>query len=262
MQDLVGRTALVSGSTTELGYGILKSLAARGAQVVVHGILPMPDGQALAGALTSTYGVRADYLPVDLTDAAATEQMAQEILVRFGKCDILINNAVVRHFKSVEDMTAAEWSSALAVNLSSAFHFARAFVPGMKAGNWGRIINMSSIYGFRGAENRLDYVTTKTALLGLTRGLAIELAKTGITCNAVAPGTVPTEAIQSRIVNLARERGQAQSEAEAEYLVGRNPSGRFVSTENVAAMIGFLCSEAAKDINGATLPIDGGWTAL
>ncbi|MFE3838224.1 SDR family NAD(P)-dependent oxidoreductase [Pseudogemmobacter sonorensis] len=262
MRDLEGRTALVSGSTTGLGYGVANALAARGARVVIHGLAPAREGEAMAAALSRDHGVESWHSGADLADQAATEALCDQVLGRFGRCDIVVNNAVIRHFKPVEEFLPEEWNRALSVNLSSAFHFARAFVPGMKAQGWGRIINMSSIYGQRGAESRIDYVTTKTALLGMTRALAIELARTGITCNAVAPGTVPTEAITARIAGLAQAAGQSEAEAEADYLVGRNPTRRFVEIGNVAALIGFLCSDAGQDITGATLPIDGGWSAL
>lgn len=262
MRELHGKTALVSGSTTVLGHGILSGLAARGANVVLHGLASDEEGQAMATALEEAHGVTAWFSGADLSDEASTLALCDGVIERFGGCDIVVSNAVIRHFKPVEDFAPSEWNKALAVNLTSAFHFARAFVPGMKAKGWGRIINLSSIYGARGAENRIDYVTTKTALLGMTRALAIELARTGITCNAVAPGTVPTEAIVTRIKGIAAKTGQTQAEAEADYLVGRNPTRRFVDIDRVAALIGFLCSEAGQDITGATLPIDGGWSAL
>lgn len=262
MRELHGKTALVSGSTTVLGHGVLAELAKRGANVVLHGLASAKEGQAMAKALEQEHGVTCWFSDADLSDEAAIMALCDGVTERFGGCDIVVNNAVIRHFKPIEDFAPAEWNRALAVNLTSAFHFARAFVPGMKARGWGRIINMSSIYGARGAENRIDYVTTKTALLGMTRALSIELARTGITCNAVSPGTVPTENIVTRIAGIAAQTGQSQEEAEAEYLVGRNPTRRFVGIGNVAALVGFLCSDAGQDITGATLPIDGGWSAL
>ena len=260
-RSLAGKTALVTGSFAGLGLGVAQALAARGADVVVNGLCPPDVGDAAAAGIAAEHGVRAWFCDADLTSVAAIEAMAAGTAERFGRADIIVNNAVVRHFKPVESFAAAEWDTSIAVNLSSAFHLARLCVPAMKQAGWGRIVNMSSIYGGRGAENRIDYVTTKTALLGMTRALAIELAKTGITVNAVSPGTVPTEAILDRIAGQAKAAGQTMAEAEAAYLVGRNPTGRFVGIEGVGALIGFLCTDAAADITGATLPIDGGWQA-
>jgi 3-hydroxybutyrate dehydrogenase len=258
---LRGKTALITGSFAGLGYGVADGLAARGANVILHGLCDRPTGEAAAAFIAASRGVATMFSDADLRSVEAIEALMMRAKKRFGRVDILVNNAVMRHFKPVETFQTAEWDASIAVNLSSAFHLARLGVPAMKASGWGRIVNMSSIYGVRGAENRVDYVTTKSALLGLTRALAIELAQTGITCNAVSPGTVPTEAILTRIAKIAAGKNQTQEEAEAEYLVGRNPTRRFVAIEAVADMVAFLCSDAARDINGANMPIDGGWQA-
>ena len=255
------RTALVTGSFAGLGYGVAEALATTGANVVVHGLCDRATGEAAAAALASRHGVATMFSDADLRSVEAIEALMAQACARFGRVDIVVNNAVLRHFKPVEAFAPAEWDASLAVNLSSAFHLARLGVPAMKAAGWGRIVNMASIYGVRGAENRIDYVTTKSALLGMTRALAIELAPTGITCNAVSPGTVPTGAILTRIAGIAAEKGLTQAEAEAEYLVGRNPTRRFVAIEAVGAMVAFLCGDGAADVNGANFPIDGGWAA-
>lgn len=259
--SLRGRTALVTGSFAGLGHGIAEALAAAGANLVIHGLCDRATGEAAAAALAEAHGVEAMFSGADLRAVDEIAAMMTAAAARFGRVDILVNNAVVRHFKPVEAFDPAEWEAALAVNLSAAFHLARLGVPAMKAAGWGRIVNVASIYGVRGAENRVDYVTTKSALLGMTRALAIELARTGITCNAVSPGTVPTEAIVSRIAALAAEAGQTQAEAEAAYMVGRNPTGRFVSVAAVGAAVAYLCGPDAADVTGANLAIDGGWSA-
>ena len=258
---LGNRTALVTGSFAGLGYGLARALAGAGANVVVHGLCDRETGESSARNIAEETGAATMFSGADLRSIEEIEAMVAGIRAHFGALDIIVNNAVLRHFKPVEDFTAAEWDASLAVNLSAAFHLARLAVPEMKTAGWGRIVNVSSIYGVRGAENRIDYVTTKSALLGMTRALAVELAKTGITCNAVSPGTVPTEAILTRIVARAAAMGRTQADAEADYLTGRNPTGRFVTIESVGAAILFLCGEAAKDITGANLAIDGGWSA-
>ena len=171
-----------------------------------------------------------------------------------------MNNAVVRHFSPIESFPPERWEEALAVNLSAPFHLIRLALPAMKQRNWGRIINMASIYSTRAVADRIDYVTTKTAILGMTRAVAIETTKSGITCNALCPGTLPTPAIRDKIAGIAAREGRTIDEATSDYLAPRQPTGRFVATEGVGAMAAFLCSPAAQDITGATLPIDGGWS--
>lgn len=255
------KTALVTGSFAGLGFGIARALASTGANVVVHGLCDRETGEAAAAAIADRHGVETMFSAADLRSVDEIERLMAEAADRFARVDVIVNNAVVRHFKPVEELSPAEWDAALAVNLSSAFHLARLGVPAMKAAGWGRIVNVASIYGVRGAENRIGYVTTKAALLGMTRALAVELARTGITCNAVSPGTVPTEAITSRIAGLAAAAGQTVAVAEAEYLVGRNPTGRFVAIDGVGATVAFLCGPEAEDITGANIAIDGGWAA-
>ena len=258
---LTGKCALVTGSVAGLGYAIAESLAKAGANVVLNGLCTSGEGEAAAARISQECGTEAVFDSTDLRDVAAIERMFQSAIARSGAVDILVNNAVVRHFKPVDAFTAAEWDTSISVNLSAAFHCVRLALPGMRARGWGRIINMSSIYGGRAVANRIDYVTTKTALLGMTRAIAIETARTGITCNAVSPGTVPSPAIIDRIADIAKTQGISEAEAERDYLATRNPTGRFVGLDSVAALVLFLCGPAGADITGATLPIDGGWQA-
>jgi 3-hydroxybutyrate dehydrogenase len=173
----------------------------------------------------------------------------------------LINNAVVRHFAPVDQFAPERWEEALAVNLSAPFHLIRLVLPAMKQRGWGRIVNMASIYSTRAVENRIDYVTTKTAILGMTRAVALETATTGVTCNALCPGTLPTPAIEAKIAAAAERANLSIDDATRDYLASRQPTRRFVAMENVGATTAFLCSPAAQDITGATIPIDGGWSA-
>ena len=258
---LQDRTALVTGSLSGLGNAIAQALAQAGANLVLHGLCTPDAGQAAAERITEIHGTRAIYSGADLRSVDEIETAMRLATDHFGQVDIVVNNAVMRHFKPVEDFTGAEWDASVAVNLSAAFHLARLAVPAMKVNRWGRIINIASIYGVRGAPERIDYVTTKTALLGMTRALAVELARTGITCNAVSPGTVPTDAILERIERQAKASGKSMHQAEQDYLLSRNPTGRFVSAQAVGAMVVHLCGPHGEDITGANIAIDGGWSS-
>ncbi len=255
------RCALVTGSVAGLGYAMAEGLAKSGANVVLNGLCQPGEGEAAARRLASAHGVEAAFDPADLRQPAEIERMIRGAEDRFGGVDILVNSAVVRHFAPIEAFDPAAWDQSINVNLTAAFHAIRLALPGMKRKGWGRIVNLSSYYGSRGAENRIDYVTTKTALIGMTRAVAIEAAKTGVTCNAICPGTVLTPAIEDRIAGIARDSGRAPDEVATEYAAARNPMGRFVRMESIGALLAFLCSPAGDDISGTVLPVDGGWLA-
>jgi 3-hydroxybutyrate dehydrogenase len=258
---LSGRCALITGSNAGLGFAIARALAAAGCNIVLHGIAPEPEGDAARDALAREFGIEAIYQQADIEELAQIERLAAAAAARFGSVDILVNNAVVRHFAPIEQLTPAEWEQSLAVNLSAPFHLARLLLPTMRARGFGRIINLSSYYGVRGAENRIGYVTTKTALIGMTRAIALEAGDADITCNAICPGTLATPDILARIGKLASAEGIGEDAATQQYLAGRRPAGRFVAPESVAGLIAFLCGPGGRDITGAVLPVDGGWTA-
>jgi 3-hydroxybutyrate dehydrogenase len=255
---LQGRHALVTGATAGLGLAVAEKLAAAGSNIVLNGL---DDGSKAAADLASRFGVTAIFLRADLSQEAEIETMMSEIHGRFGALDIVVNNAVVRSFAPVEHFLSVDWNRALAVNLSAPFHIIRMALPAMKQRGFGRIINMSSIYATRTVENRVDYVTTKTALLGLTRAVSLETIRSGITCNAICPATLPTPAIETRIAALAAKEGLSPQDAESRYLSQRQPSGRFIELGAVGDLVVFLCGPAGADISGAALPIDGGWAA-
>ncbi len=258
---LKNKCALITGSIRGLGYAIADTLAAQGANIVLHGLEPEDSARDAAERLRRAHGCEVLLSQADLRHADQIELMMKAATQQFGGVDIVVNNAVVRHFSPAENLSPPQWDESIAVNLSAAFHTARLAIPGMRSRGWGRIVNMSSVYGASATVNRIGYVTTKTALIGMTRAIALETATSGITCNAVSPGTVPTPAILSRIAGIARETGVTEEAAARDYLAQRQPTGRFVAMENVAALILFLCSPAGSDITGSVLPIDGGWTA-
>lgn len=260
-RPLAGKCALVTGSAAGLGYAIADGLASAGCSVALHGL---ESEDAVAGqreALQDRHGVAAVYLRTDLAHEQGVRDLLQGAQSALGAVDILVNNAVVRHFAPIDRFPVEAWENALAVNLSAAFHLVRLALPGMRARGWGRIINMTSVYGERGTVNRVDYVTTKSALLGFTRAVAMETLGDGITCNAVSPGSVLTPGTEMRVQQICRDSGVERAEAERRFLAGKQPSGRFVRPEDVAAAVTFLCSAAAREVTGAVLPVDGGWLA-
>jgi 3-hydroxybutyrate dehydrogenase len=245
-----------------LGLAAARRLASAGCNVVLSGFDGDRSGAALAAEIESQHSVRARYSDADLRRVEAIEAMVADGLDAFGAIDILINNAVVRHAAPVESFDTTAWDEGLAVNVSAAFHTIRLTVPSMRRQGWGRIINVSSIYGLRGAINRVNYVTSKTALIGLTRAVALETVRDGITCNAVCPGTTETPVHEAAVDALMTSEGLSQAQALDRVLAGKQPTGRFVAADGVAALMLFLCSHDADDITGAVLPVDGGWAGM
>lgn len=258
---LKGRRALVTGSSAGLGFSIAEGLARAGCNVVLHGLEPEAQVVESCRKMGDAHGVEAIYVREDLSSEAGARRLVDAANAAVGPLDIVVNNAVVRHFSPIEAFPVAEWERALAVNLSAAFHLVRLTLAGMRERGWGRVINMSSVYGSRGTTNRVDYVTTKTALLGFTRAVAMETVGQGITCNAVCPGTVLTPAIDARVSGLAREKGLSRADAERQFLAGKQPTGNFVAAEHVADIVVFLCGPSGRDVTGAMLPVEGGWLA-
>lgn len=257
---LTGKCALITGSLRGLGLAAAHRLAASGCHIVLNGLETASETASIAADL-QRHGGRTLYCRADLRRPDDIEDMVESAADAFGTVDILINNAVVRHVGSIEHFSTAEWDEAIAVNLSAAFHTIRLAVPAMKRNHWGRIINVSSIYGSRGAPNRVAYVTTKTGLIGLTRAVALETVAHGITCNAVCPGSTETPVHEEALKTVMAAEGVSRVEAERRFFAGKQPSGRFVAAEHVASLIAFLCGPDGADITGSVLPIDGGWSA-
>jgi 3-hydroxybutyrate dehydrogenase len=258
---LKDKSALITGSTQGLGYAMAERLAAEGCNVMLNGFGHPDDIESRRRHLEAAYGVRALHHGADLADPRQIEDLVETALGAFAGVDILINNAVVRHFAPLETFRTEDWDRALAVNLSAAFHATRLVLPGMRQRDFGRIVNISSVYGLFGTVNRVDYVTTKTALIGFTRAVALEAAGQNITCNAICPGTSPTPAIEQRLAAEMARDGLSREQAVKTFMASRQPTGRFVAMEGVAALAAFLCGPAAADMTGAAIPIDGGWSA-
>lgn len=260
-RPLAGKCALITGSSAGLGYAIAEGLAAVGCNVVLHGIEAEAVVESRRRALQHDRGVDVAYVRSDLAQEQGALELMRAAQTTFGAVDILVNNAVVRHFAPIDRFPVEKWEQALAVNVSAAFHLVRLALPGMRPRGWGRIVNMTSVYGERGTTNRIDYVTTKSALLGFTRAVAMETLGDGITCNAVTPGSVLTPGTEQRVQEIRERSGIERAQAERQFLAGKQPSGRFVRPEDVAAAVAFLCSSTARDITGVVLPVDGGWLA-
>jgi 3-hydroxybutyrate dehydrogenase len=260
MRPLDGKTALITGSVRGLGLAAAHRFAAAGCNLVLSGFDEGRDIAALRREIEDRHSVRTIYDDADLRRHEQIERMVSGGLASFGSIDIVVNNAVVRHVSLVESFGVSEWDDGIAVNLSAAFHTIRLTVAGMKRRGWGRIINVSSIYGLRGAANRVNYVTSKTALIGLTRAVALETVTHGITCNAICPGTTETPVHEATVL-ASMAKGLSREESEKQLLAGKQPTGKLISADDVAALMVFLCGPESGSITGAILPVDGGWSS-
>ena len=254
---LKGKTALVTGSTSGIGLGIARTLAARGAQVMLNGF---GDFQAPLAELRQA-GARVVYHGADMSQPAQIADMVQACEAEFGACDILVNNAGIQHVARVEDFPIERWDAIIAVNLSSAFHTMRAALPGMKRRGWGRVINVASAHGLVASAQKSAYVAAKHGIVGLTKAAALENATTGVTVNAICPGWVLTPLVQKQVDARAAADGVDDAEAQRRLLQEKQPSLQFTTPEQLAELCVFLCTDAAKNVMGQAWAMDGGWTA-
>lgn len=259
-RPLGGRRALVTGATGGLGLALAKGLAEAGADLILTGLENTAAFEPNRAGLAADHGVTVAYHTADLADPAAIEDLVRKAEAA-GGVDILVNNAVIRHFEPIEALAPADWDAALALNLSAPFHATRMLLPGMRRRGFGRIFNMTSVYGARGTANRVGYVATKAAVEGLTRAVAAETYSDNISCHALCPGSVLTPGTDQRVVALMARDGLSRTAAEAAFLCGKQPTGRFVDPDGVSRLMVLLCGPVGKDMTGAVLPIDGGWTA-
>lgn len=260
-RPLNGRIAVVTGSTGGLGFAIAEGLAQAGCVVVLNGIESAEAIETMRAALEQRTGTPVAYHEADVGKASNVEALVRAAVERFGSLDILVNNAVVRHFAPIVEIPTEHWDAALAVNLSAAFHAIRIALPYMRKRNFGRIFNMTSVYGLRGTVNRVDYVTTKAALLGLTRAVALENLDYDVTCHSICPGSVLTPGTEGRVRDIMVAEDVSREAAERAFLGGKQPSGRFVDARSVTDLLVFLCGPVARDMTGAILPVEAGWLA-
>ncbi len=259
---LKGRCALVTGSMGGIGGATARKLASLGCNVMIHGLASPEDGNARRDAIAAEFGVKAAFSGADLSKLPELDELVATTVRELGPIDILVNNAVTRGAGPVDEISDEVWDLAVAVNLSAPFHLVRRTLPGMKNRGWGRIINLASNWGLTGTRNRGDYVATKHGLVGLTRAIALETLEYGVTCNAIAPGATLTPNAEKQLNKLMADSGKDRKTVEQEFFRARQPSGRFVRPEDVAELIAFLCGDAAREMTGTPISIDGGWLAM
>jgi len=258
---LKGKNAIVTGSTSGIGLGIARSLAGAGANLMLNGFGDAAQIEALHAGLAREFGVKVGYSGADMSKPDQIHAMVAAAVKELGSADILVNNAGIQHTAPVESFPPERWDAVIAINLSSAFHGIQAILPGMKARNWGRIINIASVHGLVASTEKVAYVAAKHGMIGMTKVVALETAKTGITCNAICPGWVLTPLVQKQIDDRAQREGITVAQAKAELLGEKQPSGEFATPEQMGALCVFLCSDAAAQMRGAALPVDGAWVA-
>jgi 3-hydroxybutyrate dehydrogenase len=257
----IGKTALVTGSTSGIGLGIAQTLAAQGASVVLNGFGDPREVERLRAEMAERHGVEVRYSDADMSRPEAIDAMMGQALAEFGSVDLLINNAGIQHVAPVEDFPVEKWYAILAINLSATFHTVRLALPAMKRRGFGRIVNIASAHALVASPYKSAYVTAKHGVAGFTKAVALETAEAGITVNAVCPGYVLTPLVEKQIPDTAKARGITNDEVVRTVLLAAQPTKKFVTVEQVAALTAFLCSEDAASITGAVLPIEGGWTA-
>ena len=256
---LAGKSAIVTGSTSGIGLGVARALAAQGANLMLNGFGDVGEINELREALIAEFGVRVGYSGADMSKPAEIKAMVAAAEEAFGRVDILVNNAGIQHVSPVDEFPEEKWDQVLAINLSAVFHGVRAALPGMKARNWGRIINIASVHGLVASVNKSAYVASKHGVIGLTKTVALETAQTGVTCNAICPGWVLTPLVQKQIDALAAKNGWSDEQAGRALLSEKQPSQSFVTPAQLGELAVFLCSDAASNMRGTAINMDGGW---
>ena len=260
--SLNGKCAIVTGSNSGIGLGIARVLAARGANVVLNSFTDSADDHALADSITADGGGQAAYIQADMSDADACRALVDKANDRFGRVDILVNNAGIQHVAPIPEFPAARWDAIIAINLSSAFHTTAAALPLMRAGGWGRVVNIASAHGLTASPYKSAYVAAKHGIVGLTKVAALETAEEPITANAICPGYVLTPLVEAQIPDQMKAHNMDRETVIREVMLERQPSREFATTEQLGGTVAFLCSDDAAQITGTTISVDGGWTAL
>ncbi len=256
--SLSGKTAIVTGSNSGIGLGVARELARAGADIVLNSFTDSTADHDLAQSLRTEFGVSVRYIAADLRHAA----QARALVAQAGRCDILVNNAGIQHVAPIEEFPIDKWDAILAINLSSAFHTTAIALPMMRAAGWGRVVNIASAHGLTASPYKAAYIAAKHGLVGLTKTTALETAGQNITANAICPGYVLTPLVEAQIPDQMKAHGMDRETVIREVMLLRQPSREFATVEQLGGTAVFLCSDAAAQITGTTISVDGGWTAL
>ncbi len=258
---LKDKVAVVTGSTSGIGLGVAHALAGAGADVMLNGFGDAAEIEAIRREVATRHGVRAAFSGADLATAAGVRELIDAGNRELGRVDILVNNAGIQHTDAVQDFPDEKWDAIIAINQSAVFHGIKAALPQMYERNWGRIVNVASVHGLVASAHKAAYVAAKHAVVGLTKVVALESARTGVTCNAICPGWVLTPLVEAQIKARAEEKNTGFEEEARELVAEKQPSQRFVTTEQLGNLAVFLCSPGADEIRGQAFAMDGGWTA-
>jgi len=258
---LNGKSAVITGSTSGIGLAVARALAKQGANVMINGFGDKSAIEKERAGIEKDFSVKSLYSPADMSKPAEIADMIKTAERTLGSVDVLVNNAGIQFVSPIEDFPIEKWDAIIAINLSSAFHTIRAAVPGMKARKWGRIVNTASAHSLVASPFKSAYVAAKHGLAGLTKAVALELATFGVTANCISPGYVWTPLVEKQIPDTMKARNMTEEQVKQEVLLAAQPTKQFVTVDQVAALAVFLCSDAASQITGSNISIDGGWTA-
>ncbi|WP_321389233.1 3-hydroxybutyrate dehydrogenase [Emcibacter sp.] len=258
---LKGKNAVITGSTSGIGLGMARALADSGANVMINGLGDAGEIEATRAAIQSDYAVTALYDGANMMNGDEITAMVRRAEAELGSVDILINNAGIQFVSAIDEFPADKWEAIISINMVSNFHAIKAALPGMKARNQGRIINLASAHGLVASPFKSAYVAAKHGVLGLTKSVALEIAETGITCNAICPGYVRTPLVDGQIRDQAKAHNMSEEQVIRDVILAAQPNKRFVEVEELGQLAVFLCTDAAQSFNGASLPVEGGWTA-
>jgi 3-hydroxybutyrate dehydrogenase len=258
---LKDKAAVITGSTSGIGLGIARAFAREGANVMLNGLGDAAEIEKVRAAIEADFGVKALFSPANLMDPEAVKQLIADAQAAFGAVDILVNNAGIQHVAPIDEFPDDKWEAIIRLNLLASFYAIKAALPGMKKKGWGRIINTASAHALVASPFKSAYVAAKHGIAGLTKTVALEVAQQKITCNSICPGYVWTPLVEAQIPDTMKARNMTAEQVKHDVLLAAQPTKEFVTIEQVADFAVFLCSDAAANITGANLPIDGGWTA-